>query len=167
MPHPVKYILDENIFIEAKRRYYAFNLCPGFWDSLLYHNSIGDLESIDRVGSSLSEGDDLDAWKKQAAGLFASTDNETVLMAYREVNQWVQDQERFSDFEKSRFADNVDAWVIAYAKANNATVVTHEVSAPKSTKIKIPDVCDYFDIKCTDTFDMLQKLKVVFNWQAP
>jgi hypothetical protein len=167
MPDPVKYILDENIFIEAKRRYYAFNLCPGFWDSLLYHNRIGDLESIDRVGSSLSEGDDLDAWKKQAAGLFASTGNETVLMAYREVNQWVQDQERFSDFEKSRFADNVDAWVIAYAKANNATVVTHEVSAPKSTKIKIPDVCDYFDIKCTDTFDMLHKLKVVFNWQPP
>ena len=58
MPDTVKYILDANIFIEAKRRYYAFNLCPGFWDSLLHHNSTGNLESIDRVGKELSEGDD-------------------------------------------------------------------------------------------------------------
>jgi len=166
MPDSEKYILDANVLIEAKRRYYSFDLCPGFWDSLLYHNSMGNLESIDRVGKDLSEGDDLDAWKKQSPSFFAPTESAAISTAYRDINQWVQSQERFSNFEKSRFADDVDAWVIAYAKANNATVVTHEVSAPKSTKVKIPDVCNHFNIRYTNTFDMLQKLGVVFYWKT-
>lgn len=166
MPDAGKYILDANVLIEAKRRYYAFDLCPGFWDSLLYHNSKGNLESIDRVGHDLSEGDDLDSWKKQSPNFFAPTNSVSISTAYRDINQWVQSQERFSNFEKSRFANDVDAWIIAYAKANNATVVTHEVPAPKSTKIKIPDVCDYFGVKHTNTFDMLRKLGVVFNWEV-
>lgn len=168
MPDTKKYILDANIFIEAKRRYYAFELCPGFWDSLLHHNSMGDLESIDRVKGELSEGDDFDDWKKQASGLFVPTNNnENVLVAYTDINQWAQSNGRFSDAEKSVFADGVDAWVIAYAKANNYTIVTHEISAPKSTKIKIPDVCKHFGISYTDTFKMLKKLGIVFNWETP
>ena len=168
MDNAAKYILDANIFIEAKRRYYAFNLCPGFWDSLLHHNSMGNLESIDRVKKELSEGDDLDAWKKQASGLFVSTDSKVVLMAYSNIIQWVQSQERFNNAAKSEFSRSVDAWVIAYAKANNALVVTHEVSAPKSQKdVKIPDVCKHFNVECTNTFEMLQKLGIVFHWRKP
>jgi len=168
MPDTVKYILDANIFIEAKNRYYAFNLCPGFWDSLLHHNSMGNLESIDRVrNKELSEGDDLDAWSKKSPELFASTDSKFVLADYGEIIQWVQSQERFTNAAKSEFSSGVDAWVIAYAKANNAIVVTHEVSAPKSrTDVKIPDVCNHFNIKCTNTFDMLQKLGIVFYWKT-
>lgn len=167
MPDTVKYILDANIFIEAKRRYYAFELCPGFWDSLLYHNSNGNLESIDRVKKELAEGKDLDDWMKKADTMFATTDTESVITIYKEIIQWAHNQRRFSEEEKSKFADDVDPWVIAHSKANSATVVTHEAPAPKSTKIKIPDVCKAFDIKCTNTFDMLKKLNIVFNWLAP
>ena len=28
----MKYLLDSNVFIEAKNRYYAFDICPGFWE---------------------------------------------------------------------------------------------------------------------------------------
>ena len=168
MPDAVKYILDANIFIEAKNRYYAFNLCPGFWDSLLHHNSMGNLESIDRVKKELLEGkDNLATWSKKAAGLFASTDSKLVTTAYRNIIQWVQSQERFFDAAKSKFADDPDAWVIAYAKANNVVVATEEKSAPKSRKVvKIPDVCKHFNVKCTDTFDMLHKLGIVFIWRT-
>ncbi len=164
----MKYILDANIFIEAKRRYYAFDLCPGFWKSLLYHNSKGNLVSIDRVKKELLEGkDNLATWSKQAAGLFASTESKLVTTAYRDIIQWVQSQERFFDAAKSRFADDPDAWVIAYAKANNVVVATEEKSAPKSRKeVKIPDVCKHFNIKSTDTFDMLRKLEVMFDWES-
>ena len=168
MPNVIKYVLDTNVFIEAKRRYYAFDLCPGFWKSLLYHNSIGNLESIDRVRKELLEGkDNLAAWSKKTTSLFSSTESEPVTTAYRSILQWVQSQDRFSNFEKSRFADDVDAWVIAYAKANNVVVATEEKSAPYSHKeIKIPDVCKHFNIKCIDTFDMLRKLGIVFNWET-
>jgi len=26
------YLLDTNVFIEAKNRYYGFGFCPAFWD---------------------------------------------------------------------------------------------------------------------------------------
>ncbi len=26
------YLFDANVFIEAKNRYYAFDICPGFWE---------------------------------------------------------------------------------------------------------------------------------------
>ena len=32
------YLLDANVFMEAHRRYYAFDLCPGFWECLLHHH---------------------------------------------------------------------------------------------------------------------------------
>ena len=28
------YLLDTNVFIEAKNRYYSFDLAPGFWEWL-------------------------------------------------------------------------------------------------------------------------------------
>ncbi len=169
MADAVKYILDANIFIEAKNRYYAFNLCPGFWDSLLHHNSMGILESIDRVRKELLDGkDNLATWSKKSPDLFASTVSKDVLRAYRDIIQWVQSQERFTNAAKSEFADDPDAWVIAYAKANNAIVVTQEASAPKSRKdVKIPDVCKHFGVECSNTFDMLEELGVVFRWEAP
>lgn len=74
MPDTEKYILDANIFIEAKRRYYAFDLCPGFWKSLMYHNSMDNLESIDHVKRELLEGkDELATWSKGTPDLFART----------------------------------------------------------------------------------------------
>lgn len=43
------YVLDANVFIEAARRYYAFDLAPKFWDSLIEQVDCGVIESIDRV----------------------------------------------------------------------------------------------------------------------
>lgn len=168
MPEAVKYILDANIFIEAKHKYYAFDLCPGFWSSLLHHNSMGNLESIDHVKGELLEGkDDLAIWSKKVSGLFASTNIGFVLTAYRNIIQWAQKQTHFTNAAKSEFAGGADAWVIAYAKAHNATVVTHEVSDQKSRKrIKIPDVCKHFNVECTNPFKMLRELRVVFNWET-
>jgi len=166
MPNSIKYILDANIFIEAKRRYYAFELCPGFWVSLLHHNSIGNLESIDHVAGELLKGKDILAtWSKQAKDLFAVTDDKLVLAAYGDIIQWVQDQSHYTDAAKSEFAVDPDAWVIAYAKANNAVFVTHEMPDLKSRRrVKIPDVCNNFSVKYTNTFDMLRELNIAFDW---
>ena len=41
------------MFIEAHRRYYAFDLAPKFWQALVEHACNGQVESIDRVGASL------------------------------------------------------------------------------------------------------------------
>lgn len=44
-----QYLLDANVFIEAARRYYAFDLVPSFWNKLVSLASNGDILSIDRV----------------------------------------------------------------------------------------------------------------------
>ncbi len=60
------YLLDANVFIQAKNLYYGFGICPGFWDWL--DLSVGhphSVVSIDRVYDELANGnDDLAKWVK-------------------------------------------------------------------------------------------------------
>lgn len=53
-----EFVLDANVFIEAARRYYAFDLAPGFWESLIHYAKNGRIRSIDRVKQELERGKD-------------------------------------------------------------------------------------------------------------
>jgi hypothetical protein len=140
------YVLDANIFIEAKQRYYAFDVCPGFWDALVWHHANGSIISVDRVKAELEvHQDELTNWAcADALSLcFVSTDVEAVVSAYGDAVTWVMAQD-FTDEAKAQFADQkeADAWVIAYAKANWATVVTHEKPVKDiKRRVPIPNVC--------------------------
>lgn len=35
------YVVDSDVFISAKNRYYSFGICPGFWDSLIHFHALG------------------------------------------------------------------------------------------------------------------------------
>jgi len=50
------YVLDANVFIEAARRYYAFDLAPMFWESLVHHAVNGRIQSIDLIKRELERG---------------------------------------------------------------------------------------------------------------
>ena len=52
------YIIDTNVLIEAKNRYYAFDLAPGFWEWLDLHHREGTLASIEQVKSEIIRGND-------------------------------------------------------------------------------------------------------------
>ena len=41
----MSYLLDANVFIEAKKRYYGFDFCPGFWQWLVVKNQEGKIFS--------------------------------------------------------------------------------------------------------------------------
>jgi hypothetical protein len=57
------YVLDANVFIEAARRYYAFDIAPAFWQALINFASSGRVISIDRVKAELDRGnDELTEW---------------------------------------------------------------------------------------------------------
>ena len=36
-----KYLVDAEVFITAKNLYYSFDICPGFWNSVLHHHRTG------------------------------------------------------------------------------------------------------------------------------
>lgn len=65
------YLLDSNIFIQAKNEYYGFDLCPGFWEWLEQQNAAGKVFSIDRVQEELvSYADALSQWAKKQGHVF-------------------------------------------------------------------------------------------------
>jgi hypothetical protein len=174
-PGPVIFVLDSNIFIEAKQRYYAFDICPGFWQALIWQYSQGRLISVDRVKVELTDKfedhDELKAWvlTSMPEGCFSGTDQDAVVRAYGEAIAWVMEQD-FTPAAKAEFAstDNADAWVIAFAKAVGATLVTHERPNPnRKNRVPIPNVCDALGIQYVDTFDMLRALATQFSWQEP
>lgn len=155
------YLIDSNVFIEAKRTYYAFDIAPGFWDSMIDLAANGSIYSLDKVKDELDRGrDDLTDWCNVNFGsAFISSDDPDVIQRYAEIIQWVYSNNNFKDSAKNQFAEVADGWVIATAKAKNHTVVTHE-SARSRGKVKIPTVCDQFSVRHIDTFAMLRILNV-------
>jgi hypothetical protein len=164
------YVLDSDIFIQAKRNHYRFTVCPGFWDALEFFHREGRVVSIDKVKAELERGkDDLTDWVKTKvpSTFFRSTNEQRVLMAFSEIMAWSEQQERYSQGAKEKFAEGADPWLIAFAKAGDLVLVTHEVPAEFSkNSIKIPDVCLAFQVEWIDPFEMLECLGVRFSWQS-
>lgn len=165
MPESV-YVLDANVFIEAARRYYAFDLTPKFWELLVELAEQGKIISIDRVKIELDRGkDELARWANHDFhNAFAMADETDVIDSYGEIMNWVNGQDQFRDFAKAEFARGADGWVVAYAMAKEYTVVTQEVPDPHIRKrIPIPNVCQAFEVPFDDTFEMLRKLGVQWS----
>lgn len=159
------FLLDTNVFVEAHRRYYGLDLCPGFWECLTHFNGMARVVSLDRVRDEIHEGDALAEWIKGApVDLFASSADEAVVDKYAEMITWVNGAD-FTDAAKADFASAADGWLAAYAKVRSMVLVTHEEYTPGAKKVvKLPNVCREFDVRYADTFDMLREFEVKFNW---
>lgn len=163
------YLVDSDVLITAKNLYYAFDICPGFWKSLLHHHQEGQLFSVDRVRNELLAGrrtENLVQWVTEEVpkSFFLPVETDEVARAYTEIMMWVQRHPSFLDHAKAKFATGADGWLVAYSQVHGATVVTNEQPAPASRKdVKLPDVCDEFRVPRENTFDMLRALGAQFN----
>ena len=169
MSGPGKYLLDANVFIEAKNRYYGFALCPGFWDCLISFGQQGTVASVDRVRQELERGrDDLSDWVAASLGkeFFNVTGAAPVIACFSEMMRWVNGHKRFLPPAKKEFAEVADGWLAAFAKVNGFALVTHESLKPdRKNKVSIPDVCQAFGVNYCDTFAMLRRLGAQFTWR--
>ena len=163
-------LLDADVFIAAKNSYYAFDICPGFWKSLIHHHGERRVYSIDSVRRELLAGrktEDLVQWVRRdlPADFFFDTDGEDVTDAYTEVMLWVQRNPQYLDRAKAKFATEADGWLVAYAMVHNAIVVTNEQPRPESrNRVLLPDVCTQFKVTYRDTFFLLKDLAIRFEW---
>ena len=161
-----RYVLDANVFIEARQKYYGFDICPGFWLALVRQHAIKRVCTIDKIKTELvAISDDLNDWVKQKAQdtFFKGTADKSVSDAFRDMVNWVQNEPQFTPEAKAEFSNVADGWVVSYAKANGLVVVTHEEYAPDvRKKVPIPNVCLEFDVEYCNTFDMLRDLKEKF-----
>lgn len=156
------YLLDANIFIQAKNLYYGMDFCPAFWDWLIKNNSKQKLFSVEKVGDELKAAEDnLSKWAKEQKAKFFLKPDEEVLRALAEISRWVNGQD-YEQGGKNIFLQGADYYLIAQAKAKKYIVVTHEKPSDSRKKIKIPDVCIGLQIKCMTAYEMLRAEKARF-----
>jgi hypothetical protein len=163
---PTVFVLDSDVVIAAKNAYYAFDICPGFWQALIRGNANGRLRSIDRIRSELLLGrkeEDVVRWVKEDVppAFFHDSNAEDVSAAYADVMLWVQRSTQYFDRAKAKFATEADGWLVAYSMVHGTTVVTNEQPRPDSrNRVLLPDVCAEFKIPSKDTFSLLRELTV-------
>lgn len=161
------YLLDASTLIQAKNEYYAFDLCPGFWDWLDQQSAAGNAFSIRAVKDELEHGnDELAQWAKNRGNEFFLPVDERVSGAMAAVSGWVQAGE-FREDAKRKFLAGADPWLIAHALAHGHTVVTLEVHVEGEKRaVKIPTVCRALNVFCVPTLKMLRSERVRFVLSA-
>lgn len=163
------FFVDSDALITAHRRYYSFDICPGFWNNLLKYHERGRVFSIDHVKKELLRGhdtDDLFRWvsNELPSSFFLEENSTEVVLAYKRIVKWAKDHSTYSDQAQATFANSADAWLVTFAHVRGAIIVTNERSAPLSKNVvKIPDACQEFNVQHVDTFSMLRSLGVVFH----
>jgi hypothetical protein len=150
------YLLDSDVFIQAKNLHYGLDFCPAFWDWLIASNATGRLFSIEKVGDEIAAvADELSEWAaNRGTGFFLKPD-QAMLPALGSVSTWVTGQS-YEPTAVNTFLQVADYYLVAHALAHGHTVVTHEKAQPLARKIKIPNVCIGLNIKCVTPFEMLR-----------
>lgn len=159
------YIVDSNILIEAKNRYYSFDIVPGFWTWLERSHKQGMVCSIDKVQKELLDGEnELAEWADSHKEFFHSTTDQATLDCFSPLTDWACRQKYTRTALNDFTANTADYVLVAYACAHKYIVVTHETSAINSRKrIKIPDACDALNVNYVDTFKMLRNTNTKFD----
>lgn len=87
------YILDANVFIEAKRRHYGMDFCPAFWEWLSEQNTAGRVSSIEKVRDELRAGsDELADWAVVRGVAFFLPPDEPLIESLAAIAEWVGGQ---------------------------------------------------------------------------
>ncbi len=172
MSSAASYLIDSDVLITAKNRYYAFSICPGFWDSLLHGHTLGHIHSIDRVRQELRLGrddDDLVRWVGTIApkSFFLASDGDEIVAAFAQIMLWVMRHAQYHDEAKAKFASGADGWLVAHGLTTGKSIVTNEQPRPESrNQIKLPDVCNAFSVQFEDTFAMLHTLGAQYHFST-
>ena len=156
------YLLDANVLMEAKNRYYGFDFCPAFWDWLIQANAEEKVFSIEKVSDEIKAGDDrLTEWAVVRGAQFFVKPTLPVAKELGRVADWVKRQD-YDTSAITTFMEKADCYLVAHAPADKHDLVTLEVASSSRKRIKIPNICSGFGIKCLTPFDMLGQEKAHF-----
>jgi hypothetical protein len=158
----MSYLLDSDVFIQAKNLHYGLDFCPAFWDWLIASNTNSLVFSTEKVGDEIEAGaDDLAGWAAARGNGFFLKPDAAILPALATVSSWATGQ-RYEPAAVSTFLQVADFYLVAHALAHGHVVVTHEVAAASTKKIKIPNACIGVGVKCMSPFEMLRHERARF-----
>ena len=157
-----RYILDANVFIQAKNLHFGFDFCPAFWDWLIEANETNVVASVDKVANELLVADDeLATWVREVEDTFFLGPDSAVSDALRTVSDWATGS-GYDPLAVATFLQVADYWLVAHALAHDCVVVTHEVAADTVKKIKIPNACIALGVISMTPYEMLRRERVRF-----
>lgn len=113
------YLLDSNVLIEAKNRYYAFDIAPGFWAWLDHAHAQGPACSIEAVRDELLAGnDELAEWARQHPDFFRALDQGTT-RHFGPLTAWAGSRD-FTPAAIAAFTGSAaDYLLVAYARSTS------------------------------------------------
>ena len=157
------YLLDANVFIQAKNLHYGFDFCPAFWDWLDAAHASGKVFSIEKVGDELrGMEDELSTWAAKRGEPFFVRPDARVFPALATVSAWASGG-RYEPAAVSTFLQAADYYLVAMALSGQHSVVTHEVPSNSVRKIKIPDACIGLGVKFVTPYAMLRMERARFT----
>lgn len=169
----VLYLLDSNTLITAKNLYYKFNRVPEFWEWLLYQGEQGVIkvpseiyDEISDPGTPKNKKDNLAIWAESA-------DFKEHLLFVEESDQILVTKIIYGGYTNKPTEDDLkkmghDPFLLSYALQDleSRIIVSDEVSNKAvGANRKIPDVAKDFDIKCINTFQLLDHLNFSTSWK--
>ena len=158
----MSYLLDSDVFIQAKNLHYGLDFCPAFWEWLIASNTVGLVFSTEKVGDEIDAGaDELAHWASARGDGFFLKPDTAVLPALATVSSWAAGQ-HYEPAAVSTFLQVADFYLVAHALAHGHVVVTHEVAAASTKRIKIPNACIGVGVKCMSPFEMLRHERARF-----
>lgn len=156
------YLLDANVFIQAKNLHYGLDFCPAFWEWLIANNAGGAVFSIEKVGDEIAAGgDDLSDWAAQRGNGFFLKPDAALLPALGTVSVWASGQ-NYEPAAVNTFLQVADYYLVAHALAHGHSVVTHEIASTSTKRIKIPNACIGLNIKFMTPYEMLRSERARF-----
>jgi hypothetical protein len=161
------YLLDANVFIEAKNRFYGFDFCPAFWDWIDEAHRVGKVFSIEKVADEIvGGGDDLADWARRRDRSFFLRPDAAVVTGLQATSSWAA-RGGYEPAALATFLQVADYYLVAHAHAYGHVVVTHEVITHSTKKIKIPNACIGLGMKCMTPFEMLRVERARFVLGGP
>ena len=142
-------------------------LCPAFWQWLDEAHAVGTVYSIDSVRTEFIAGnDDLSAWTQQRPGSFFVAPSAATVPSLQAISIWANSS-GYEPAAVSTFLQVADYYLVAQALELQYTVVTHEVVANTTRRIKIPNACLGVDVRYVKPFAMLRAEKARFVLPSP
>jgi hypothetical protein len=159
----VPYLIDSNVFIQAKNLHYGFDFCPAFWQWLDTEHANGTVFSIERVRDELLGGEDeLAEWAKARGAEFFLPPDDAIIPSLGTLSAWASSGDFYEPAAANQFLQVADYYLVAYAHAHGFHVVTHEVAQASPKRIKIPNACIALGVKSMSPYEMLRTEKARF-----
>ena len=151
------YLLDSDVFIDAKNRHYGFDIVPAFWDWLSQAHADDRVFTVEHCAQEvIAGGDELADWMKAQAPTFAIKPSPADQPALQTVSRWAPSA-GYRQGAVAEFLAAGDYFLVAQALSLGYTVVTQEEPAPLSQKrIKIPDACKAVGVPWMSPFRLLR-----------